>query len=192
MAIASSQLPAFLSRTGGMSTPSARFHHLILSAVLSSPSTAGSNHSKGNDLIAVASTAAVLRFSDKCRPAPPRRNGGRIRISIPLAGRIKLVRRFRTARIIHLVPVLLDGWCGRLLTAGTGKNGAVLDALFARGITRRIAGTLARANRRRVVWTRLPVLVGTLGQCRRSARDDCGCEGDCNVYSVHDRFPRLG
>jgi hypothetical protein len=47
-----------------------------------------------------------------------------MRISIPLAGRIKLVRRFRTARIIHLVPVLLDSWCGRILTAGTGKNGA--------------------------------------------------------------------
>ena len=60
---------------------------------------------------------------------------------------------------------------GRAFTAGRGKNGAVLHALFARSITGRIAGMLARPNRRQVVRTRLPVLAGALGQHRRGAED---------------------
>src|SRR4029077_13143546 len=106
----------------------------------------------------------------------------RMRISVPLAGGIKLVRRFRTFRSIDLLTVLLDGWCGRLIRATrTGKNGAVLHPLLAGRIGRRIAGMVARANSRRVLWTRWPILVGILGQRRRGAKEDCGYEGGCNV-----------
>ena len=34
----------------------------------------------------------------------------------------------------------------------------------------------------------MPVLAGALGQHRRGAEDGQGCEGDCNVYPVHDRL----
>jgi transposase len=55
--------------------------------------------------------------------------------------RVKLVRRFRTSTIRDLLAILIDGRGGRVqLTAGIGKNGAVLHALFARRIIRRIAG----------------------------------------------------
>ena len=76
-------------------------------------------------------------------PRAPSEDGERMRISLVLAGRIKLIRRFRTFRGIDLLTILLDVWCGRALTASRGKNGAVLHALFARRITGRIAGTRA-------------------------------------------------
>jgi hypothetical protein len=98
---------------------------------------------------------------------------------------LKLVRRFRTFRSIDFLTILLDGWRGRAFTPGRGKNGAVLHALLARSITSGIAGMVARANRRRLVRTRLSWLAGALGQYRRGAEDACGCEDDCNVYRMH-------
>jgi hypothetical protein len=58
-----------------------------------------------------------------------------VRISVPLAGSIKLVRRFRTFRSIDFLTVLLDGWRGRLIRATrTGKNGAVLHPCWLAGL----------------------------------------------------------
>jgi hypothetical protein len=47
---------------------------------------------------------------------------------------LELVRRFRTLRRIHLLAVFFDGGSSRILPTSVGKDGAVLHALFARGV----------------------------------------------------------
>ena len=90
-----------------------------------------------------------------------------MRISLVLAGRIKLIRRFRTFRGIDLLTILAAEPSppaeGRMALCSTPCSLAALPA--------ELPARVPDPDRDRVVRTRLPVLAGALGQHRLGAED---------------------